>query len=114
MSKALQLVTLAACALALGGCATQRYHEEEPHHFSRDADGNRIACYATEVASEYECVPVVRRYPRAYHDPYWDPFWPHVSLGFWYGWPHYYPGTVWYPAPRHPHRPWRHHFPRHR
>jgi len=82
-------VVLACGALvaALAGCAANRPYEE-PHHFSRDSRGNRIACYATEAANEYECVPV-RRY--AYADPYYDPYW---SLGFYYGWPRYYGGNV--------------------
>lgn len=88
-ARVLKLGVLAAVALALSACATHPYHEQEPHHYSKDRDGGRVACYATEAANEYECVPVVRRYPYRY-DPYWDPYWPWVSFGLYYGWPHYY------------------------
>jgi hypothetical protein len=104
-ARVLKLGVLAAIVLALSACAGHPYREEQPHHYSKDRDGNRIACYATEVANEYDCVPVVRRQAYAY-DPYWDPFWPGFSLGFYYGWPRYYNyGPYWYPY-RYPHRPW--------
>jgi hypothetical protein len=91
MTHPLRLMLIAATALALSACAGRPYHEEEPHHFSKDARGNRIACYATDVAKEYDCVPVVRRY--SYYDPYYyDPFWPHWSVGFYYGVPWYWYG----------------------
>lgn len=66
--------------LLLGGCAHDSYREE-PHHFSKDSRGHRVACYATDVADEYECVPAYRShpyagYPYAYgYDPFYDPYW---------------------------------------
>jgi hypothetical protein len=99
----LKIAALLAAALALGGCAANT-PREEPHHYSKDRDGNRIACYKTEVASEYDCVPVNRRYGYAYDPYYYDPFWPYWSMGFFYG-PQYvihtYPSR---PPPYH-HRP---------
>ena len=103
-ARVLKLGVLAALLLALSGCAGQPHHDEQPHHYSKDDRGNRIACYASEVAREYECVPVVRRQAYAY-DPYWDPYWPWVSFGLYYGWPHHYYGHGGYPAYRYPHRP---------
>jgi hypothetical protein len=93
MSRLL-IAGLCAALLAVAGCARQPVHEEAPHHFSKDARGNRLACYTTDVASEYECVPVARRYGHAY-DPLYDPFWPHGYLGWHYG----YPSTVYVPYP---------------
>lgn len=77
---------IAAGALALAGCVGHPAYREEPHHFSRDPQGRRIACYETDVAREYECVPVYRRYVDA---PYPEP-WSHVRLGFHYGWPYWH------------------------
>jgi hypothetical protein len=82
-------LAVAAAILAVAGCATNGRYEEPPHHFSKDARGNRLACYGTEVANEYECVPVVRRH--GYADPYYDPFW---SARFLYGWPYPYHSHV--------------------
>ena len=105
------VAALAGLALALSACAGQPYHEETPHHYSKDTRGNRIACYAGDTVNEYECVPV-RRHPYAY-DPYWDPYWPRASIGIYYGWPYYYYGPGWYPYRySYPYRPWR--GPRHR
>ncbi len=103
-ARVLKLGVLAATMVALSACAGTPAREEAPHHYSKDRNGNRIACYATETANEYDCVPVVRRQGYAY-DPYWDPYWPSVSFGLHYGWPHYY-GHIWYPYPvyRHPHQ----------
>ena len=102
--SACRLPILAVAALALGACVAQP--REEPHHYSKDRDGNRIACYSTDVANEYDCVPVANpnRYAYAYDPYYYDPFWPYWSAGYWwYGPPHYY----YYPArPLPPPRPW--------
>ena len=94
------MTAILAAALALGACAAHQ-PREEPHHYSKDRGGNRIACYATDVANEYDCLPARARYPHGYaYDPfYYDPFWPYWSLGFYYGGPHYYVGSVWYPPP---------------
>jgi hypothetical protein len=87
MPKLLKRLMFVALGLALAGCAGDRVREEEaPHHFSKDTHGNRIACYTTDVANEYECVPVYRRYA-AY--PYGYPYDPYWSAGFVYGWPYY-------------------------
>jgi len=89
MPNLLKLLLIGACALAAAGCARGAVREE-PHHFSKDARGNRVACYTTDVANEYECVPVYRDhgyYGRGYYDPYW-------SAGFLYGWPYYHPHYV--------------------
>ena len=98
-ARSVRLGVLAATVLAASACATAPERIEGPHHYSRDADGNRIACYTTDVANEYECVPVRRRYAS---DPYWDPYYayPWVSFGFYYGWPHDYYDP--YPARPHP------------
>jgi len=112
-ARVLKLGVPAAMVLALSACAGHPYREEAPHHYSKDARGSRIACYATEAANEYECVPAVRRRAYAY-DPYWDPYWPWVSFGLYYGWPHYYYGHGGYGTYRYryPHRPWRGPHPR--
>jgi hypothetical protein len=107
MANLPKVLIVAACALALGGCA-RNYVREEPHHFSKDARGNRIACYTTDVANEFECVPVYRDYGyagyRGYHDPFWSP-------GYLYGWPyqHHHVVVVDEPAPNPPPPPvhWR-------
>lgn len=93
MPKLLKILAIGAAASVLAGCAHDSVREE-PHHFSKDARGHRIACYSTTVANEYECVPV-RRY--AYADPYYDPYW---SMGFYYGWPRYHDQVIYVvPAP---------------
>ena len=106
----LRIASVLAAALALGGCAANP-PREEPHHYSKDRDGNRIACYSTDVANEYECVPAGARYPYAYaYDPFfYDPFWPYWSMGFFYAGPHYVIHSAWYPPPPPPHWGWRHH-----
>lgn len=106
MPKLLKTLTFAALGLALGACAGHPTHEEPPHHFSKDAHGSRIACYATDVSNEYECVPVYRRYA-AYPYPYYDPYW---SAGFIYGWPHHHDVIVVRDPPANPPPPpphWR-------
>jgi hypothetical protein len=92
---------VAAAAVALAACAGQPAKEEQqPHHYSQDKRGNRLACFATDVASEYECLPLARA-ADYYYDPFYDPFW-RSSLNYGYGWPHH-PGYVvlrpWPPAP---------------
>jgi hypothetical protein len=95
-ARTLRLGVPAALMLALAACAGTPAKIEDPHHYSKDRDGNRVACYTTETGNEYECVPVVRYYPRSY-DPFWDPW----LYGFAYAWPHYY-GTrvIYYPVYR--------------
>lgn len=86
MRNVAKVLGAGACVLALTGCARE-YVREEPHHFSKDARGNRIACYTTDIANEFECVPVYRNYGYGYGYPgYYDPFW---GAGF-YGWPYYH------------------------
>lgn len=106
----LKLASMLAAALALGACAANS-PREEPHHYSKDRDGNRIACYTTDVVNEYDCVPVHARYPYGYgyaYDPYYyDPFWPWWSVGFVYGGPHYVVNSGWGPPPPPPH--WHRH-----
>lgn len=92
MVKLLKMFVLLALAATIAGCVGNPAYEEAPHHFSKDSHGNRIACYPTAVADEYECVPVYRRhaaypYPYPYSYPYYDPFW---SAGYVYGWPHHH------------------------
>lgn len=84
MRNVVKLLAAGACALALAGCARE-YVREEPHHFSKDARGNRIACYTTDIANEFECVPVYRDYGYGYPGGYY-PYW---GAGF-YGWPYYH------------------------
>lgn len=105
-----KLLGAAIGALALAGCA-RHYVREEPHHFSKDARGHRIACYATDVVDEFECVPVYREhhawgYPGGYYaGPYG---WAGV-----YGWPHYHSHYVYVeerpanPGPPPPPSHWR-------
>ena len=102
MRRVARIVAVGACVLTLGGCARE-YVREEPHHFSKDARGHRVACYTTDVANEYECVPVYRDYGYAYPRGYYDPYW---STGFLYGWPyghHHY--VVVEPPPANPNPP---------
>ena len=104
--SALGFTLVAAAAVGLGACVAQP--REEPHHYSKDRDGNRIACYATDVANEYDCVPTRRAYDTAYdYDPYfYDPFWPYWSAGYWWYGPRYdydYPARP-LPPPHHWHR----------
>lgn len=94
MPNLLKALAVAACALAVAGCAHDAVRED-PHHYSKDARGNRIACYTTTVANEYECVPV-RRYAYAEPYPYYDPFW---SMGFYYGWPGYHDHVIYVQQP---------------
>lgn len=90
MPKLLKSLAAVACVAALAGCAHDGVRPE-PHHFSKDARGNRIACYTTAVANEYECVPT-RSYAAApYPYPYYDPFW---ATGFYYGWPGYHDHVI--------------------
>ena len=92
--RKITVIGVALLALAAGGCASREpVYEEQPHHFSRDERGNRLACYTTDIASEYDCVRVARRYGAQDH---YDPFWPHGYLGWHYGYP--YPVYVPYPA----------------
>jgi hypothetical protein len=102
MPNALRIAAIAAVALAFAGCAGHR-PREEPHHYSKDRYGDRIACYATDVVNEYECVPTVRS--RYAYDPFYDPWWPRWSVGLFYGPPRYY-GYAYYPwyAPHDHHR----------
>jgi hypothetical protein len=88
---------LIAAAALLGACA-ENPPREQPHHYSTARDGTRTACYTTQVANEYECIPLrpARDYYDPYYDAYYDPFWPHLGFG-WYGWP--YPDYVLYPYP---------------
>jgi len=99
-ARTLRLGVPAALVLALSACAGTPSKIEDPHHYSRDRDGNRVACYTTGTANEYECVPVARYYPH-WHDPFWDPW----AYGLAYGWPHHYYGThvIYYPVYRDPH-----------
>jgi hypothetical protein len=85
-----KVLTAGLLGLALTGCAHDSYREE-PHHFSKDSRGNRVACFATDVVDEYECVPAYRSTGYAYYDPFYDPFW-----GV---------GAVYYPAYGHVHAP---------
>ena len=87
----LKIASIAAAALALAACAQNPPREEQPHHFSKDRDGNRIACYETDVANEYDCVPAYarRQYAYAYDPYYYDPFWPWWGAGYWYSGPRY-------------------------
>jgi hypothetical protein len=99
---------LAIGLLSLAACAGQPYREQ-PHHYSKSRDGERVACFQTEVVNEYECVPVERRYVRhGYYHPY-DPFWPFFTFGFVYG-VHHHGHVAYYPYPYHHHghhRRWR-------
>jgi hypothetical protein len=101
-ARTLRFGAATALALALSACAGAPEKIEDPHHYSKDRDGNRTACYATGTANEYECEPVTRRYARSgFHDPFWDPWW---SYGFGYpsygGYPWMYsPRVVYYPYP---------------
>lgn len=103
-----KLLVAGACALVVTGCA-QQYVREEPHHFSKDARGNRIACYPTDIADEFECVPVRRAYGYGYPHGYYDPYW----MGGFYGWPYYHPHYVYVeerppsPGPSTPPTHWR-------
>lgn len=103
--KTIHRITLIAAAALLGACVAPQ-PRELPHHYSTDRNGNRIACFTTATANEYECTPV--RTARLYDNPYYDPFWPGVSWGMYYGWPGYYPGYGVYPV--NPPGPPRHHF----
>lgn len=105
MRTVANILAAGAFALALMGCARE-YVREEPHHFSKDSHGNRVACYPTDVANEYECVPVYRSYGYAYPYPHYDPFW---SAGFLYGWPYHHHVVVveQRPEPTPPPRHWR-------
>lgn len=88
----------AGLVLALAGCAHDTYREE-PHHFSKDQHGRRLACFTTDVENEYECVPAYRSYPYAYRDPFYDPFWGAGVL--------YYPDHHHHARPAPPARPSR-------
>lgn len=107
MRHTLALLVLAvAVAAAVGGCASEQARTPEPHHYSQDARGNKLACYNSATPNEYECVPVNRPYAYydPFYDPFWDPYWPRA--GFYYGWPYYaYPVPV--PAPPAPAPPTR-------
>lgn len=104
--KTFHRIVLVAAVALLGACVMPP-PREAPHHYSTDRNGNRIACYTTATANEYECTPL--RTARVYDDPYYDPFWPRVSVGMYYGWPGYpyyaYPYPYRSPPPRPHFRP---------
>ena len=96
MRQLARLVAMGVAGLVLTGCAHDSYRED-PHHFSKDSRDNRVACYATEAANEYECVPAYRGYPYVhYRDPFYDPYWGVGFYGYYpaYGYHHHH-----YPAP---------------
>lgn len=97
------VMLLAIGLLSLAACAGQP-PREEPHHYSKNRDGERVACFQTEVANEYECLPVEGRYARRADYYAYDPLWPFFSVGLIYGLHHhgyvtYYPYYP-YPHPR--------------
>ena len=107
-ATALRLVVPAALMLGLSACAGSPEKIEDPHHYSRDRDGRRVACYTTDVVGEYECEPARAGAPYGYpyagygYDPFWDPWW---SYGFgyqWWGWEQRHAVVYPYPASRAP------------
>jgi hypothetical protein len=108
-ARTLRFSAATALVLALSACAGAPAKIEDPHHYSKDREGNRTACYATETANEYECVPVTRRYAHSrYEDPFWDPWW---SYGFGYSW---YGGSPWMYPPHGGYYPYPAYADRHR
>ena len=70
MSRLPKIVSAAAFVLALAGCVESPYRDEEPHHYSQDRYGNRLACYTSDLENQYDCFPVERPYQYAayYYD----------------------------------------------
>ena len=77
MSHLPRTLLTAAAVLALAGCVAYPYRDEQPHHYSQDRYGNRLACYTSDLENQYDCFPVSRPYaasPAYDYDPFWPPF----------------------------------------